>query len=99
MLRQKILAAALLIGGLITQVLAMPPGEPNGAGSDATHSDSLRQLQAEAIRTGQADWGHWGTDSGKYTQWGQHSNRLISVYTFGIDLESVRGEHSIYRDQ
>jgi len=90
--------AALLLGGLVSRAFSMPPGDSDGAGSDASHTDSIRQLQAEAIRTGQADWGHWGADPGKYTQWGQHSNRLIPVYTFGIDLESVRGEHSIYRD-
>ncbi len=31
--------------------------------------------------------------------WGNHSNRLIPVYTFGIDLASVRGEHSPYRSR
>src|SRR5262245_16099787 len=99
MLRRKLLAAALLIGGLITQVLAIPPGEPDRvAPSGGAPADSLRQLQAEAIRTGQADWGHWGVQPAKYTQWGQHSNRLIPVYTFGIDLRSVRGENSVYRD-
>jgi alkaline phosphatase len=33
----------------------------------------------------------------KYTGWTNHSNRLIPVYTFGIDLSTVRGEHSPYR--
>jgi alkaline phosphatase len=92
------LIIALLLGGLVSRVLAMPPGDSGGAGSDASRSNSLRQLQAEAIRTGQADWGHWGVQPSNYAQWGQHSNRLIPVYTFGIDLASVRGEHSVYRD-
>jgi len=89
---------ALLLGGLVSSARALPPGDSGSAG-DVSRTDSLRELQAGAIRTGQADWGHWGADPAKYTQWGQHSNRLIPVYTFGIDLRSVSGDNSLYRDR
>jgi alkaline phosphatase len=56
---------------------------------NATRAD-VRQLQAEAIQTGQAAWGHWGADPNKYSSWTSHSNRLIPVYTFGVTLEEVR---------
>ena len=95
---RQFLIAALFLGGLISRVSATPPASSDGAASDGSQTDLVRQFQADAIRTGQADWGHWGADPAKYTQWGQHSNRLIPVYTFGIDLASVRGEHSVYRD-
>ncbi|MBX7166258.1 MAG: alkaline phosphatase [Pirellulales bacterium] len=60
--------------------------------------DFVKQMQAEAMSTGHATWGHWGADPAKYTAWAQHSNRLIPIYTFGLTLDAVRGEHSPYRD-
>ncbi len=67
--------------------------------SAPTSAVAMRQLQAEAVRQDYADWGYWGARPSKYTGWGNHSNRLIPVYTFGIDLASVRGEHSPYRSR
>jgi len=61
--------------------------------------DFLRELQLNAIEADHADWGHWGSQPEKFTQWKNHSNRLVPVYTFGIDLESVKGKHSVYRDE
>ncbi len=60
--------------------------------------DLLRQLQAQALLKGHAEWGHWGIDPKRYLGWMRHSNRLIPVYTFGISLEGVAGEASAYRD-
>ena len=66
--------------------------------------DWIRDLQTKAIEQGRADFGHWGLDPLKYTQWASHSNRLIPVYTFGtkgagprIDLGSYTGANSPYR--
>ncbi|HTQ40151.1 MAG TPA: alkaline phosphatase [Pirellulales bacterium] len=59
--------------------------------------DRLRDLQTAAIQTDTADWGYWGSLPSKYTGWTTHSNRLIPVYTFGMDLSSVKDEHSLYR--
>jgi alkaline phosphatase len=59
--------------------------------------DRIRDLQTHAIEEKTADWGYWGPQPEKYSGWTNHSNRLIPVYTFGIDLNSVRGEHSPYR--
>jgi alkaline phosphatase len=61
-------------------------------------ADPLRDLQTKAITEGKASWGYWGADPEKYTGWTNHSNRLIPVYTFGIDMKSVTGENSVYRD-
>lgn len=60
--------------------------------------DLVKDLQARAITAGVAPWAYWGPDPAKYTGWTNHSNRLIPVYTFGMDLASVKGERSIYRD-
>ena len=59
--------------------------------------DHVRDLQTRAIKAGKADWGHWGSHTGKYSSWISHSNRLIPIYSFGIGLESVSGENSPYR--
>ena len=60
--------------------------------------DPIAKLQVDAVENRQADWGHWGPTPGTYSSWQTHSNRLIPVYTFGIDLQSVSGPNSVYRD-
>jgi len=67
--------------------------------ADPHGTDLIRTLQREAEGTGKASWGHWGDNPDRYVAWSNHSNRLISVYTFGIGLESVAGPKSIYRDE
>ena len=49
----------------------------------------MRDLQAAAIQNDSADWGYWGPQPTKYTGYTNHSNRLIPVYTFGIDLDAT----------
>ncbi|QEF97772.1 Alkaline phosphatase 4 precursor [Stieleria maiorica] len=61
-------------------------------------TDPIAKMQSDAVRQRRADWGNWGPDPETYSSWKTHSNRLIPVYTFGIDLDSVRGERSLYRD-
>lgn len=63
------------------------------------NTDLIRKLQLAAIEEDHADWGHWGYDPGKYTDWTNHSNRLIPVYTFGISLDKFDDENSIYRNR
>ena len=65
---------------------------------NANAGDHLRDLQQQAVETRGSDWGYWGADPGTYSTWTSHSNRLIPVYSFGIDLKSVSGENSVYRD-
>lgn len=62
-------------------------------------ADAMRDMQSRAIHEDYADWGCWGPQPAKYTGWSNHSNRLIPVYTFGIDLSTLRGEHSPYRSR
>ncbi|MEM9368578.1 MAG: alkaline phosphatase [Planctomycetota bacterium] len=59
-------------------------------------ADVVRELQSEAIVKQVAPWGRWGVQEGKFSTWMQHSNRLIPVYTFGIDLGSWRESASPY---
>lgn len=73
------------------RILTFPDSADDG-------DDDLRQLQSQALRQGRSDWGHWGIDRNRYLGWTRHSNRLIPIYTFGISLSSVSGEHSPYRD-
>jgi alkaline phosphatase len=75
---------------LLITFACLPVGSLRGA-------DRLKELQTKAIDERRADWGHWGTNPDKYTEWTKHSNRLIPVYTFGISLESVAGANSAYR--
>lgn len=60
--------------------------------------DPIRSLQETAVREKRADWGHWGPEPDRYNAWFQHSNRLIPIYSFGIDLTSVKDANSPYRD-
>ncbi len=64
----------------------------------AAQSDHLAQLQLKAAMSGKADWGHWGPLDTSYATWSSHSNRLVPIYTFGIDLKSVAGKNTPYRD-
>ncbi|TWU45868.1 Alkaline phosphatase 4 precursor [Novipirellula aureliae] len=61
-------------------------------------ADPIAKMQVDAVTTRQADWGYWGPNPKTYSSWKTHSNRLIPVYTFGIDLNAVSGENSLYRD-
>ena len=69
------------------------------AQSDPSEEDFLRQLQRQAVETGQTDWIHWGDHPKRFSNWTNHSNRLIPVYTFGMSLDSVQGVHSAYRSK
>ncbi len=61
--------------------------------------DVIRDLQRTAEEQGVASWGHWGDSPDRYVSWSNHSNRLIPVYTFGVDLSAHAGPKSIYRDE
>ena len=62
-------------------------------------TDFLRAMQFEAVDTKKADWIHWGDNKRKFSNWKNHSNRLIPVYTFGISLKKYRGAESVYRSE
>jgi alkaline phosphatase len=65
-------------------------------GQDA--SDDLREFQYRAAELKKSDWIHWGDRVGTFSNWTNHSNRLIPVYSYGLSLESVKGKNSGYRD-
>jgi len=62
-------------------------------------TDFLREMQLEAVETEKADWIHWGDREDKFSNWTNHSNRLIPVYTFGVSLKKYRGKESVYRSK
>lgn len=64
-----------------------------------SENDFLRQMQLDAIENDQADWGHWGLKPSKYTEWTDHSNRLVPIYVFGTDLSNYKNEKSLYRNE
>ena len=61
--------------------------------------DFLRCVQIDAMAKGKAAWGHWGLQPGRYTGWTNHSNRLITFYTFGVSLDGLGGKQILYRDR
>ncbi len=88
----------LTLGNLIPQAFAQEEAtQADSAQGDSGH-DYVRELQKQAVEQGHADWGYWGTDPNKYVTWSSHSNRLIPVYTFGLNLKKYRGPASLYRD-
>ncbi len=71
---------------------------PNATAPTSPPVDSMRELQSDAIKKQSAPWGHWGHIPNRYSTWLNHSNRLIPIYTFGITLDSLREEGSVYSD-
>lgn len=67
--------------------------------AETLERDSVSTLQQKNAETNLPKAIHWGPNAEKYSSWGNHSNRLIPIYTFGIDLEGFKGAHSIYRDE
>ena len=59
--------------------------------------DFIREMQYKAVEEKQADWVHWGDRADVFSNWTNHSNRLIPVYTFGLKLDSFKNENSKYR--
>ncbi len=70
-------------------------GTPSSA---AESNDAMREMQSEAVRNQAAPWAHWGVMPDKYSSWLNHSNRMIPLYTFGMTLDSLRDEGSVYAD-
>lgn len=91
------LRLVLLASGLAFFIGPSLVGQKPGSAA-LTAQDTIANLQSAAVSTKQAAWGHWGPNDEVYSSWTTHSNRLIPVYTFGIDLNSVRGQNSVYRD-
>ena len=67
--------------------------------TDPSSGDFVRQFQLEAVESKKADWIHWGDKPGAFSNWRNHSNRLVPVYTFGMSLDSIKGKHSAYRSR
>jgi len=81
------------------QAPARSPSSQVGQASAAQPPDRIRQMQVDAFARRKAAWGHWGPAADVYSSWTSHSSRLIPLYTFGIDLDSVRGAASPYRSE
>jgi alkaline phosphatase len=77
----------------------LPHGKPAAQAGQPRKVDRLREMQRAAIKRKKADWGYWGPSKGTFAGWSTHSNRLIPIYTFGMDLKSVAGENSVYRSK
>lgn len=70
-----------------------------GVSAQREYQDTLREFQFRSVELDQSDWIHWGYRKGDFSNWTSHSNRLIPVYSFGVRLDSVDGENSVYRDE
>lgn len=63
------------------------------------HDDFLRDFQFKAVDSGKCEWCHWGDLAGKFSNWTQHSNRLVPIYTWGIKLDAFDKANSCYRSE
>lgn len=61
--------------------------------------DYIRRMQLNAIENEGAYWGHWGGRQDRFSGWTSHSNRLIPIYSFGMELSKVRGENAVWRSE
>src|SRR5262245_13786949 len=90
-----VIAAIGLIGlrSLFSATPATPvvPTVPTLAPTARTEkkADLVREMQAAAMTAKRADWGYWGPSPEKFDGTQVHSNRLIPVYIFGMNLSSV----------
>ena len=81
------------------QATAQEDTEKESVEAVDSKADFLRAMQFEAVESKSADWIHWGDRKSKFSNWTNHSNRLIPVYTFGISLKKYRGKESVYRSK
>lgn len=63
---------------------------------ETTRDDPMREIQRLAVEKSASPMGHWGVDPTKYSSWTNHSNRLVPLYTFGLDLDALRVKGSAY---
>ncbi len=73
--------------------------DPTAARNAASAEDPLSEMQSQAMKEQKSPWAHWGNQPDRYSTWVNHSNRLVPVYTFGITLDMLRDEGSVYADQ
>ncbi|QDS92408.1 Alkaline phosphatase 3 precursor [Roseimaritima multifibrata] len=101
-LASTLFAASL---GLNSAIFAAPPA-PDA--SEATkpasvptslEGDPIREMQEASMESKEVSFGHWGTAPSRYSAWTSHSNRLIPVYTFGMTMDKLRNEGSLYQDE
>lgn len=96
------ISAPLRLTILFLLACAVADDEPKIAGKEETTEDAtvdiVRDLQRKAIEQLHADWGYWGSAPARYSTWMNHSNRLVPIYTFGMTLDQLRGEGSVYSD-
>ena len=91
---------AVLLSALSSDTLhAQQDAEKESEVITPLEDDFLRKMQIEAVESESADWIHWGDRKEKFSNWTQHSNRLIPVYTFGISIDKYRGKESVYRSE
>jgi len=73
------------------------PQQESLSDREQTVLDFLRQMQLTAIETEKANWIHWGDRKDKFSNWTTHSNRLIPVYAFGVELKNFSKKNSPFR--
>ncbi|WP_084422983.1 alkaline phosphatase [Rubripirellula obstinata] len=83
---------------LVTADPAAKQSQKDDPESKFITGDVMRDLQSQSMRSQKAVYGHWGNQGDRFSNWLNHSNRLIPVYTFGITLDSIRKKGSIYSD-
>ena len=99
MIVHRLLIAILLIAVSSSAPALAQKQQTGSADPPASAADPLRAMQSEAVANARAGWGYWGTQPDRYSTWTSHSNRMIPVYTFGITLDTLRGEGSVYGDR
>ena len=89
----------LIVRYLIGALFMLACGQEAACEGQEKPADTwLRTMQFRAVELGETDWIHWGDRSSVFSNWTNHSNRLIPVYSFGVSLEAIQGENSCYRD-
>ena len=75
------------------------PSKSEAEVAEDFHGDFLRDFQFKAVDSGKCEWCHWGDRAGKFSNWTNHSNRLVPIYTWGIKLDAFDKANSCYRSE
>jgi len=90
---------ATLTKGESKEAADKTPSKSEAEVAEDFHGDFLRDFQFKAVDSGKCEWCHWGDRAGKFSNWTNHSNRLVPIYTWGIKLDAFDKANSCYRSE
>ena len=86
----------IVLFAVVFACTALRAQEATEGSAEVTQPDPIRDIQSQGIEKTKSPVVHWGVKTNVYSSWTNHSNRLIPVYTYGLTLDALRAEGSVY---